>query len=130
MARIYDQHDKAFASVSAFVVVKDGKRVATVAIKFPRDGASRLYAYLHWMGIEMVRGWAGGYGYDKRSAAVLDASARLPELDHDTYGDGTPHHSEEERASYDAFRRALSGHDGLDWDRKLRDAGFEVWQAV
>src|SRR4051812_8286161 len=77
MADIYDQHKAAFANVSAFVVLKDGERVATVAIKFPRDGAGRLYAYVHWIGLEMVRGSATGYGYDKRSAAVSSAAGKL-----------------------------------------------------
>src|SRR3546814_2190612 len=70
MTAIYDQHDKAFARVSAYVVTKDGAHVANVSIKFPADGAGRLYAYVHWIGLEMVRDHANGYGYDKRTAAV------------------------------------------------------------
>lgn len=57
---VYQLHDKAFANVSAYVIAKDGERVATIAFKFPRDGAGRLYVYVHWFGLQMVRGWAGG----------------------------------------------------------------------
>lgn len=113
---IYRQHDAAFANVSAFVIAKDGERVATVAFKFPRDGAGRLYAYVHLIGDEMVRGYAGGYGYDKRSAACADAARKLG-------GD-----ADEAR---DAFAAALiAGHDGAGWDSALRGAGFTVWSAV
>ena len=78
MPDIYDQHDAAFARVSAFVICRDGERVATVALKFPADGAGRLHAYVHWLGLPMVRGFAGGYGYDKRSAAVIEATGKIP----------------------------------------------------
>lgn len=118
---IYDQHDKAFQHVSAFVILKDGERVATIAFKFPKDGASRLYAYVHWIGIEMVRGYASGYGYDKRSAAIESAVARLPytdELD------------ENHKPDLALFRSALTDIGGNTWDRALQDAGFTVLQAV
>lgn len=116
---IYDQHDKAFPLVSAFVIADGGNRVATIAFRFPRDGAGRLWAYVHWLGTEMVRGYAGGYGYDKSSAAVEAAVARMQDAT-DTVNP----------ARLDAFRNALRDCGGFGWDRKLRDAGFEVWQAV
>lgn len=68
MPDIYDRHKAAFASVEAFVILHNGERVASIAFKFPRDGAGRLYAYVHRYGLEMVRGFAAGGGYDKRSA--------------------------------------------------------------
>ena len=111
MSDIYDQHRAAFANVSAYVVLKDGERVATIAFKFPRDGAGRLYAYVHWIGVPMVRGFAGGYGYDKRTAACSSAAQRL---------DGVPH----------AFIDALWVDTGPTWDEQLRKAGFTVIQAV
>ena len=124
---IYGQHDKAFAAVSAFVVIDptNGERVATVAIKFPRDGAGRLYAYVHWIGLEMVRGFAGGYGYDKRSAAVADAARKLPlGLDAETGTRIDP------LAHYGDFKRAAMADAGDDWTRAVEKAGFRVLQAV
>ena len=123
MTNIYEQHDKAFNRVSAFVVARDGERVATVAIKFPLDGASRLDAYVQWLGLEMVRGYAGGYGYDKRSAAVSDALGKLPALYPIDRGLGGI-------TGYDAFRDTRNGMDSGDWTRALEKAGFQVWQAV
>lgn len=119
-SKIYDQHAAAFAKVSAWVVLMGGERVATVAIKFPRDGAGRLYAYVHWLGDAMVRGLAAGYGYDKRSAAIENATARMtrPGV---TYMDSP---------DAKAFRAALTNVGGKDWTRALEDAGFTVLQAV
>ena len=117
MTSIYDQHDAAFANVSAFVILKGAERVATVAIKFPKDGAGRLYAYVHWIGTEMVRGMAGGYGYDKRTAAVSNAAEKLD----------VP---VEHKSAHADFAVSLRDPDGRDWTRKLEDAGFTVLQAV
>lgn len=122
MTNIYDLHDKAFANVSAFIIVKDGQQVAKIAFKFPRDGAGRLYAYVHWIGIEMVRGHAGGYGYDKRSAAVASAVQKAIATIKPAPDDVN--------LARTTFFRVLQSDGGEHWDRKLRDAGFEVWQAV
>jgi len=138
MTNIYDQHRAAFSRVSAFVILKDGERVATVAIKFPADGASRLYAYTHVFGVEMTRAYAGGYGYDKRSAAVASAFSRvdagkgmdletLPEANRAEYA---ALHAE--TAAMAAAWRALAPEldKGDDWTRALEKAGFTVLQAV
>jgi hypothetical protein len=130
-ASIYHQHAAAFANVSAYVVMHDCQRVATIAFKHPRDGAGRLYAYVHWIGTPMVRGFAAGGGYDKPSAACASAADKLPAtLPTTNYADGTPHHPEAERAAYGVFRAALAKDAGYDWNRELRDAGFNVFQAV
>ena len=119
MIDIYEQHRQAFAQVSAYVVMRGDDRVATVAIKFPRDGAGRLYAYVHWIGAEMTRGFAGGGGYDKRTAACASAARKLsiPADMRDAEGAA-------------AFKAALLVDDGNDSSEHLRRAGFTVWQAV
>ena len=128
---IYNQHAAAFGSVAAFVVMQGAERVATIAFKYPRDGAGRLYAYVHWIGTPMVRGFAAGGGYDKQSAACASAADKLPAtLPTTTYTGGRPHHPEAERAAYGVFRAALAKDAGYDWNRELRDAGFNVFQAV
>ena len=114
MPNIYELHDKAFARVSAFVVCRNGEKVATVALKFPADGAGRLYAYVHWIGLEMVRGHAGGYGYDKRSAAVASAIGKIECIPTDAMM---------------PFLLAVNDMDSQDWTRALEKAGFTVWQA-
>lgn len=121
---IYDLHQKAFARVSAYVVTdaRTGECVAKIAFKFPADGAGRLYAYVHWLGLPMVRGFAGGYGYDKRSAAVADASdkaiktIKLPPEDVDM--------------RHATFFRELATDGGEQWDSRLHRCEFRVIQAV
>lgn len=118
---IYDIHAKAFASVSAYIVVKDGEKVASVAFKYPRDGASRLWTYVHWLGVPMVRGYAGGYGYDKHSAAVANA---IPRID---INSPRVTNLPDAKTFVETLRE---GHCGNYWYDRLRKAGFEVWQAV
>jgi hypothetical protein len=120
MTNIYDQHKAAFANVAAYVVLHNGERVATIAFKYPRDGAGRLYAYVHWFGTEMVRGYAGGGGYDKHSAACADAARKIK---------GGDMRGRMEEAA-DAFVAELGKNDGYYWHDNLRNAGFTVLQAV
>lgn len=127
MANIYDQHRAAFANVAAYVVMKDGERLATIAFKFPRDGAGRLYAYVHWLGAPMVRGFAGGYGYDKRSAACANAMRKGTAEIEAALAERTGF---EAHAHYPAFRDALSADNGQYWDFNVMQAGFTVIQAV
>ena len=125
MPDIYEQHRAAFAQVAAYTIAHKGKRVATIAFKFPRDGAGRLYAYVHWIGLEMTRGHVSGGGYDKRSAACANAArklianvASLPATDRNL------------GLALSAFCEALALAGCGTWDSALRDAGFDVWGAV
>ena len=119
-ADIYTQHDKHFQNVKAFVITRDGKSVGTVSIKYPKDGAGRLYAYVHVHGSPMVRGMAGGYGYSKADAAISNA-AHLMELDSD-YSN--------QPEWFNAVKMALLPDNGTSWDRHLADADFTDFQAV
>lgn len=125
---IYDQFDKAFNRVSAYVILdKSGECVAKVAFKFPADGAGRLYAYVHWLGVPMVRGFAGGYGYDKRSAAVANAVARIDMTDRE---DAHRDDFDQPVTARAEFIDAVAKDGGEYWDTRLRNAGFNVIQAV
>jgi hypothetical protein len=125
MKSIYDQHDKAFQYVSAYVILNSAnERVATVSFKHPSDGAGRLYAYVHWIGVEMVRGHASGYGYDKRSAACSVASRQI------AIGNLTGAAWVNSRHEATAFVEALADDGGWSWDRQLEARGFKVLQAV
>lgn len=121
---IYNLHDKAFLHVSAFVVMSGDNRVATIAFKFPKDGAGRLWVYVHWIGSEMVRGYAGGYGYDKKSAAVENAVAKLKNP-YDPNDKGTIRDME-----WTTFVNSLRDIGGSTWNDRLRQANFTVLQAV
>jgi hypothetical protein len=120
MSDIYTQHAAAFRNVAAYVIMRGSERVATIAFKFPADGAGRLYAYVHWIGEPMARGFAGGGGYDKRSAACADAIRKM--------NPNQRPRSESQECVW--FMQALANDDGIGWQDHLRDVGFEVFQAV
>lgn len=134
MTNIDRLHNVAFARVSAFVILKDGEKVATVAIKYPRGRrAGRLYAYVHWLGIRMVMGYAGGDGCDKTTTACVSAGQifdidaadeKARELGIEMQ-DRRPWH-----IHYRPFVAALRLNDGYDWQHNLEKAGFKVLQAV
>lgn len=112
-SNVYSQHRKHTSRVGAYAILRDGQHVASVTIAYPKDGAGRLYAYVHWIGTQMVRGYAGGYGYDKRTAAIASAAHAL--AIEETHA-AVPH----------AFRLALSKDDGHEWDSQLRSVGYTV----
>lgn len=122
MVKIYEQHKRAFRDVSAHAVVHGSDVVATIAFKYPRDGASRLYAYVHWRGSEMVRGVANGGGYDKHTAACADAAKKIGNISDDAGNDASK--------LWLAFVGALAVDGGQHWHNALRDAGFDVVQVV
>ena len=71
----WQKFDNAFKQVSAFVVMdRDTMQpIAKIALKFPSDGAGRVNAYIHLIGMEVQHSYAGGYGYDKRTASIISA---------------------------------------------------------
>jgi hypothetical protein len=126
MKNIYAQHEAAFSNVSAYVITDEaGNRVATIAFKFPRDGAGRLWCYLHIIGIEMARGYAGGYGYDKKSAASASAAQKIGR-----YSDEDCKKYEVNNVARDAIVEALDHYGGENFDTRIRNAGFYIFQAV
>lgn len=132
MTSIYDQRAKAFASVAAYVVLAldetaTSQRVATIAFKHPRDGAGRLYAYVHWIGIPMQRGFASGGGYDKHTAAC---AAAFRKWQWPSGSSGPIADKSREADALHAFVTALQLDDGYGWSRNLEQAGFTVMQAV
>lgn len=117
MTNIYDQHDKAFQSVSAYVITtKGGKPIGKVAF---RNG-NRVTCFMHVGGTRMSKGWADGGGYDRASAAAESAAMHINE------SGAWPQH----KAHVGRIKRALSGDSGYSWDRRLQDAGYQVLQAV
>lgn len=113
---IYDQHKAHTARVRASAILRKGEHVANITIIYPSSGSLRLHAYAHWLGTTMVRGHAGGGGYDKSSAALSAAAdARWGGLD-------------KARASVAEcmFWEYLRKNDGQCWDDALAAAGFTV----
>ena len=78
----WQKFDNAFKQVSAFVVMdRDTMQpIAKIALKFPNDGAGRVNAYIHLIGMEVQHGYAGGYGYDKRTASIIGAVSNCNDI--------------------------------------------------
>lgn len=124
MTDIYAQHDAAFANVSAFVILKNGERVATVAIK---RGAA-VTAYVHLIGVPMTKGRASGGGYDRASAAVSEAVRKITPMEPEA--DYMSARELAFTANRTAMLNARQDMDSRDWTDALRRAGFSVLQAV
>jgi hypothetical protein len=121
---VYKQHDSTFRDVSAWVITKDGERVATFACKYGRGGASgvTVTAYLHVLGLPMVRHREGpGGGYDMKSAAFRRAAEKI--MHTEGMQDDDP-----ARLATICFREYPD--EGDHWDTWLRRRGYEVLQAV
>ena len=73
----WQKFDNAFKLVSAYVVMGQDtmQPIAKIALKFPSDGAGRVNAYIHVIGMEVQHGYAGGYGYDKRTASIISTAS-------------------------------------------------------
>ncbi|HEV2155427.1 hypothetical protein [Bradyrhizobium sp.] len=118
MTDIYDQHAKAFANVSAYVVAKDGDIIARIAFKHSKSNL-RVTCYLHILGAQMVKAYATGGNYDRHTAAARSAISKVVAEDTDI--------RTVQRVG--AFRDAVTDN-GAHWDQDLRRVGFDVWQAV
>lgn len=116
---VYDYFDKHTADISAYAILKDGACVGRVVYRYPRDGMGRLYCYLQFWGERMTRGYASGCGYDKHTAAFLDALCDLPE------NNGNP-----DAAAHIARCRAGVHDNGHSWEDQLRGLGFTVQHVV
>lgn len=71
--KTYERFDRAFKRQTAYAILRAGKPVGRIALKY---GAS-AQAYVQLWGADMQAGQATGYGYDKQSAAVESAVEKL-----------------------------------------------------
>lgn len=121
MSNIYESFDRAFKRISAYAILRDGRAIGRVAVKYPADGMGRLTAYLQVWGLPMVSGSAKGCGYDKVTAAMYAAGAKLnASLAPEWIGDP--------EARQMAFNLSLAltreGDGGTRWENRLEQAGF------
>lgn len=129
MTNIYDQHDKAFNNVNAYVIAHNTKhgieRIATIAFK--RGATGNVKCFFHHIGFPMQSGNAGGGGYDKPSAAFYDAvSKHIKAL----AGRASLPDDPEAIEAQSIFEAAKAGNGSSHWCDALRKAGFAVLQAV
>ena len=127
MTKIYQQHDAAFNRVSAYAITKDGRHIGNINLKYPQDGAGRVYAYIHCFGYEMQRDYASGYGYDKRDSAIKSAMRKVRAV----IMAGEARNDNNENAFLFAFAMNSAGSIGSgDWDQAFEKQGFQIWRAI
>lgn len=118
MSSIYQQQEKAFANVGAYVLMYGGEVLGRITIKY----GARVTAYVHIHGTAMVKGTAGGGGYDRTSAAIINAAATI---------NATNPHTGTLDTDAKAFAAIMvNAQDGLDWETVLRKAGYVVLRAI
>lgn len=116
MTDVYDRFDKTTRDVQAAALLCEGKAVGRIVIRL---GSSAL-AYVQIWGAPMRIGRATGFGYDKATAAIGNAVARMS-LD-DLHED-----MQEEREAMTRLSAAFSPSlDDLTWANRLRRMGFDV----
>lgn len=116
MTKIYEQFDAAFKKINAYAVLKNGNHVANINIKYPNDGMGRIFAYVHILGLEMVRDFAGGCGYDKKDTAIKAAVGKI-------------NTNEKSNAAISAKEMQVALSQG-NWERELEKAGFTVIRVI
>lgn len=81
MTDIYDTFNKATSSIGAYALLSQGEAVGRVIFK--RGTSGNVRCFLQLWGFEMQQGSAGGFGYDKESAAFAEAACKLKRRLHD-----------------------------------------------
>lgn len=112
MSDIYEEFDRATGGLVAYAISKDDEQVGRVVIKY----GSSVRAFCQIWCSRMVKGTARGGGYDRASAAVESAVAKM-KADHGDNGAA---------AHIAAWQGALRGDSGYGWLRRLEDAGYTV----
>jgi hypothetical protein len=107
MTTVYNQHHAHFRRVAAFVVMREAEFIGTVALKY---GRKNLYVYIQFDGDPMLCGLGAG----NTAAAIAEAMQDAAKL---ALADGLG------IEFWEAFRQR-------DWQRRLEEAGFAVFQAV
>lgn len=109
MADLYEELSKRHRDRSVWLILDGPREVVLAKVHvFYREGSATCY--FHCFGSGMVKARVTGHGYDRATAAVEKAAAQA-----DAGG---------------IAQALLGGHGRASWDRRLRDAGFRVIQAV
>lgn len=125
---IYEQHDKAFNAINAFVIAHDAgkgiERLATIAFK--RGATGNVKCFFHQLGYAMQSGNAGGGGYDKMSAAFYDAAGK----NYKNVLNAPDTTDQDKDHALAILEAAKAGNGSSHWHNALRDAGYHLLQAI
>ena len=77
---VRNDYERITADLYVYSVEKDGEHVARIVVKYGgrrSPNGLTVRAFVHVLGLPMVRGIARGGGYDMKSAAIVDAVQHL-----------------------------------------------------
>lgn len=69
--KVYEKMDSMFSDCSVYAILKNNNIIGRVLFKHSKSGV--VTVFMHEWGYRAVMGKAGGYGYDKKGAALRDA---------------------------------------------------------
>ncbi len=81
-ADVYGQHRAAFARVSAFALMLDGSHVANIALKHPSGAEGRVQAFVHVIGVRMIRAVGSPFGHARSALERAAPKLRLARYRH------------------------------------------------
>ena len=111
MKDVYEKMDQHFGNVSAHAITdKNGDPIGRILFHFSKGGV--VTAYIQEWGFVAITGKAGGYGYDKKGAALYDAIKKALKDDETK---GSPLYKALESVTYDG-----------EWQRQLENAGYKI----
>lgn len=115
------EFDRLFANQSAYVIAVDGFTVGRIVFRFGM--AATVYVQL-W-GSDMVKGRAGGGGYDKQTMAIEFACEKLRKLSPDDFNNDAALGN-----SLKFISAIKNAPDGTEWRHRLEKAGFTIHIAI
>lgn len=121
------EHDRFTADLHAWAVFKGSEHVANITVRYGGRSSPHgltVRAYVHVLGLPMVRGIARGGGYDMKSAAIVGTWRMWPK---NTYQDDA-HLSLSTRQTVKDFAGLKDG--SHDIPHQLREMGYTVAQVL
>lgn len=78
MIDLYEKRDKAFNTVSAFVIMSESGQEGVIQIKYPSYVDGRLTVFLHLFGDVIQSASVSGMGYDKVAKCLSLIANKYP----------------------------------------------------
>ena len=118
---LYSEASRALGGASAHIILEGTRIVAKITIKYSKSNL-RCTAYLWIAGGGISKGYAGGGGYDRQSAALAKAARAMPPCEYR----GIVGYQER----YDAIIGALLNDNGERWHERLYKSGYSTIDAL
>lgn len=137
---IWDIYDSQIKDVRGYALIskhsnhglKEGQIIGKVVFKYPKNGYNILYAYVHIFGLEMTRGQASGYGYDKHRPTIQNAlkATQIPNKLINGKDEEMNKFYRPLKGILTDLEYAFYNYDGLEFYDTFRKVGYDCQQIV